>query len=106
MVTDIVSDIAIASQEQSSGLDQVNRVVAQMDRIVQTGAAQTEELMSTAQTLAEQSHQLESLVGRFKLAASADARRPAQVTHAIRRAVPARPAAAPESDAEPVGHER
>lgn len=61
--------IATASQEQSIGLDQINRVVAQMEQVVQTAATQTEELMSTAQVLAEQSHQLEELVGRFNLAA-------------------------------------
>jgi methyl-accepting chemotaxis protein len=123
-VTGIVTEIATASQEQSNGLDQINRVVAQMDRIVQTGAAQTEELMSTAQTLAEQSHQLESLVGRFKLAADpARASRSARVdgSRAAARYRPrhasalesddavdgdARSAAAFDEDAELAGHDR
>jgi methyl-accepting chemotaxis protein len=71
-VTDIIGEIAAASQEQSSGIDQVNRAVAQMDLVVQTNAAQTDGLASTAQTLATQAAQLQALVGRFKL----DARRP------------------------------
>jgi methyl-accepting chemotaxis protein len=67
-VTDIVGDIAAASQEQSSGIDQVNRAVTQMDRVVQTNAAQSEELSSTARSLTTQAEQLQTLVARFKLA--------------------------------------
>ena len=66
-VANIVSDIATASQEQSSGIDQLNRVVNQMDRVTQTNAAQTEELSSTAHTLAQHGEELERLVARFTL---------------------------------------
>jgi methyl-accepting chemotaxis protein len=66
-VTDIIGEIAAASQEQSTGIDQVNRAVGQMDQIVQSTASQTQELSSTAETLAAQAQQLESLVGQFKL---------------------------------------
>jgi methyl-accepting chemotaxis protein len=68
-VTDIIAEIAAASQEQSQGIDQVNRAVSQMDHVVQSNAAQTEELSSTAQMLASQSADLHGLVGRFKLGA-------------------------------------
>jgi methyl-accepting chemotaxis protein len=68
-VTDIIAEIAAASQEQAQGIDQVNRAVAQMDQVVQSGAAQTEELSSTAQALAGQAAELQALVGRFKLGA-------------------------------------
>jgi chaperonin GroEL (HSP60 family) len=67
-VTDIVGDIVAASEEQSSGIDQVNRAVTQMDRVVQTNAAQSEELSSTANSLTAQAEQLQALVARFKLA--------------------------------------
>jgi methyl-accepting chemotaxis protein len=66
-VTDIIGEIAAASQEQSTGIDQVNRAVTQMDQIVQSNAAQTEELSSTAQSLTSQARQLQSLVANFKL---------------------------------------
>jgi methyl-accepting chemotaxis protein len=66
-VTDIIGEIAAASQEQSSGIDQVNKAVSQMDQVVQSNAAQTEELSSTAQSLSDQAQQLQQLVGRFKL---------------------------------------
>jgi methyl-accepting chemotaxis protein len=67
-VTDIIGEIAAASQEQSSGIDQVNKAVAQMDRVVQSNAAQTEELSSTAQSLSAHAEELQELVGRFKVA--------------------------------------
>ncbi len=66
-VTDIIGEIAAASQEQTSGIDQVNRAVAQMDQVVQSNAAQTEETTSTAQSLAMQADQLQELVEKFKL---------------------------------------
>jgi methyl-accepting chemotaxis protein len=70
-VTDIIAEIAAASQEQSLGIDQVNRAVGQMDSVVQSNAAQTEKLSSTAHSLASQSSDLNGLVGRFKLGAGA-----------------------------------
>jgi methyl-accepting chemotaxis protein len=68
-VTDIIAEIAAASQEQTTGIDQVNKAVTQMDQVTQANAAQTEELSATAQSLATQSEELQAVVGRFKLAA-------------------------------------
>ncbi len=67
-VTDIIAEIAAASREQSIGIEQVNRAVTQMDQVVQANAAQTEEMSSTAQALAEQAGRLQELVGRFTVA--------------------------------------
>ena len=69
-VTDIVAEIAAASEEQSIGIDQVNKAVNHMDQVTQSNAAQTEELSATAQSLAAQSEELLALVGRFKIDAS------------------------------------
>jgi methyl-accepting chemotaxis protein len=80
-VTDIIAEIASASQEQSLGIDQVNRAVNQMDHVVQSNAAQTEELSSTARLLAGQSGDMHRLVGRFKLGTAG--------AHASTRGVPA-----------------
>src|SRR5262245_2706034 len=66
-VSGIVAEIAAASQEQSTGIEQLNRAVAQMDQLTQSNSAQTEELSSTAQLLATQAIELQSLVARFKL---------------------------------------
>jgi len=66
-VTDIVAEIAAASREQSSGIDQVSRAVAQMDQVTQANASQTEELSGTAEGLSSQAQELQMLVARFKL---------------------------------------
>ncbi|MDY3561429.1 methyl-accepting chemotaxis protein [Gemmata sp. JC673] len=67
-VTDIVTEIAAASKEQSIGIDQVNKAVTQMDSATQRNAGQTEEMNATAQALTDQAAQLRDLIARFKLA--------------------------------------
>jgi methyl-accepting chemotaxis protein len=64
-VADLIADIAAAVQEQSAGIDQVNRAVIQMDQVTQSNAAQAEELTSTAQSLALQADALQDIVGRL-----------------------------------------
>jgi len=66
-VTDIVSEIAAASREQSTGIEQVNKAMSQMDEVTQANAAQTEELSSTAQSMAGHADQLQVMVSRFQL---------------------------------------
>jgi len=66
-VTDIVSEIAAASEEQSTGVEQVNTAMTQMDQVTQSNAAQTEELSSTAQSLSDQATRLMELVATFTL---------------------------------------
>jgi PAS domain S-box-containing protein len=66
-VTDIVAEIAAASKEQLTGIEQVNKAVSQMDRITQSNAAQTEEMSGTADSLLSHARQLGDLVLRFKL---------------------------------------
>jgi methyl-accepting chemotaxis protein len=67
-VTDIVAEIAAASREQATGIEQVNKAVTQMDSVTQGNASQTEELSGTAEGLTGQAQQLQALVARFKLA--------------------------------------
>jgi methyl-accepting chemotaxis protein len=66
-VTDIVAEIAAASQEQSVGVEQVNKAMTQMDQVTQNNASQTEELSATAQSLASSSEELQAMVSRFRL---------------------------------------
>jgi methyl-accepting chemotaxis protein len=66
-VTDLVAEMASASREQSSGIDQVNRAVAQMDQVTQANSAQTEELSGTAEAMSNQAEQLRKLVGQFRI---------------------------------------
>ncbi|MBI5435158.1 MAG: MCP four helix bundle domain-containing protein [Planctomycetes bacterium] len=83
-VNQIIAEIASASQEQSIGVEQVNRAVTQMDQTVQATASQTGELAASASTLADQAKRLQALVDRFRLNDSGPSSPP-----------PRRPAAAP-----------
>jgi methyl-accepting chemotaxis protein len=77
-VTDIVGEIAAASGEQSTGIDQVNTAMTQMDQVTQSNSAQTEELSATAESLSEQAAHLLELVGTFTLGNSGKGRREQQ----------------------------
>ncbi|HEY6257403.1 MAG TPA: methyl-accepting chemotaxis protein [Xanthobacteraceae bacterium] len=72
-VADIVTDIANASAEQSTGLEQVNQALAQMDEVTQQNTALVAENTATARTLAEQSQAMSDRIAFFRLDA-ADAR--------------------------------
>jgi methyl-accepting chemotaxis protein len=65
--TDIMSEIAAASQEQSSGIDQVNQAVGLMDEATQQNAALVEESAAAAQSLKEQAAKLAQAVSVFNL---------------------------------------
>jgi methyl-accepting chemotaxis protein len=77
-VTAILSDIAAASREQSSGIDQVNKAITQMDEVTQQNAALVEEAAAAAGSLEEQARALLETVRTFKVDASAAASRPAK----------------------------
>jgi methyl-accepting chemotaxis protein len=81
-VTDIIAEIAAASREQNTGLDQVNKAVSQLDQVTQTNAAQTEELSATAEALSEQAAELQALVAKFRtgVVSSTQAKPPAAAT--------------------------
>ena len=78
-VTDIVAEIAAASQEQSSGIDQVNNAVMQMDEMTQQNAALVEEAAAAARSMQEQADELTQQVGFFQLNDAAAAAAPASV---------------------------
>jgi methyl-accepting chemotaxis protein-1 (serine sensor receptor) len=66
-VTDIMGEISAASEEQSSGIDQVNRAVSQMDEVTQQNAALVEEAAAAAGSLQEQAQRLAEAVSVFKI---------------------------------------
>jgi methyl-accepting chemotaxis protein len=101
-VGDIIAEIAAASHEQSQGIMQVNTAVAQMEQVTQANAAQTEELSSTAESLAGQAQQLQDLVGRFKMKEDAAARTIATPAASARTVLAARN----RPDPHPVGTPR
>jgi len=63
----IVAGISSASAEQTIGIEQVNKAVAQMDEVTQQNAALVEQAAAAAESLEEQSHQLQQQVSTFKL---------------------------------------
>jgi methyl-accepting chemotaxis protein len=67
-VSDIVAEIAAASREQSSGIEQVNRAVMQMDELTQQNAALVEQATAASQAMAQQSGELNEMMGRYELA--------------------------------------
>ena len=102
-VTDIMAEISAASAEQSTGIEQVNQTITQMDETTQQNAALVEEATAAARSMEDQAQQLAEAVGRFIIAEavaapeakieSRGARAPAARTIATKDAP--RPAAAP-----------
>jgi methyl-accepting chemotaxis protein I, serine sensor receptor len=66
-VTDIMGEIAAASEEQSSGIEQVARAVTQMDEVTQQNAALVEEAAAAAQSLEDQAAKLRQAVSVFQV---------------------------------------
>ena len=88
-VTDIVAEIAAASQEQSAGIDQVTRAVSQMDEVTQQNAALVEEAAAASRAMSEQALALSEEVSFFQIE-GADAQQPAAGTTRARAVAPAR----------------
>ncbi|OBV39968.1 methyl-accepting chemotaxis protein [Janthinobacterium psychrotolerans] len=66
-VTDIMSEIASASAEQSAGIEQVNLSIIEMDGMTQQNAALVEQAAAAAQSLQDQAAELSHVVSIFKL---------------------------------------
>ncbi len=62
-VTELVADIASASNEQAQGVDQVNTAVSQMDKVTQQNAASAEETAAASEELNAQADKLKEMVG-------------------------------------------
>ncbi|MEW6341010.1 MAG: methyl-accepting chemotaxis protein [Pseudomonadota bacterium] len=109
-VTDIVVEIASASQEQSTGIEQVNQAVTQMDQVTQQNAALVEEASAAAQSMAQQAQSLRAAVAFFKVdggqvavsRASTPRNEPQLVSRKVRASPPAKltkPATTPRPSA-------
>lgn len=66
-VTGIMAEIMAASEEQSSGIEQVNQAIGQMDQVTQQNAALVEEAAAAAESLQDQAGNLAQAVSVFKL---------------------------------------
>jgi methyl-accepting chemotaxis protein len=85
-VTDIVNDISAAGVEQSTGIEEINRAITQMDEVTQQNAALVEEAAAASQSLQEQAAILAGVVSTFRLAqGQAGAAPQARQTPAVKR---------------------
>jgi methyl-accepting chemotaxis protein len=64
-VSDIVAEIAAASREQSSGIEQVNKAVMQMDAMTQQNAALVEQATAASQSMAGQARELTVMMDKY-----------------------------------------
>ncbi len=71
-VSDIIDRISAAASEQSSGIGQVNRAVAELDHMTQQNAALVQQSAAAAQSMKDQAERLSAVVGIFRID-SADA---------------------------------
>jgi methyl-accepting chemotaxis protein len=98
-VSDIVAEIASASGEQSAGIEQVNRAIADMDSSTQHNAALVEQSAAAATALSEQADRLAEVVSLFHLDAQAVAA--SHAAKAVPQAAPARVLVAAPARARP-----
>ena len=82
-VTDIMGEISAASEEQSDGIEQVNRAVTQMDSVTQQNAALVEQAAAAAASLEDQTRQLKDVVSQWQIEGAAPARGAAKPSAAV-----------------------
>ncbi len=75
-VGSIIEEIALASKEQSQGIEQINQAVAEVDQVTQQSAASSEESSSAAEELASQAEELNGVINRFTLNRNGHVSRP------------------------------
>jgi methyl-accepting chemotaxis protein len=100
-VTDIMGEIASASSEQSTGIEQVNVAVTQMDEVTQQNAALVEQATAAAQSMADQADSLKAAVSIFKVESRSQ---PAGAPVAAAARTPARGAKRPVRETGKVGN--
>jgi methyl-accepting chemotaxis protein len=89
-VSDLIAEIAAASREQSSGIEQVNTAVSQMEHVVQQNASLVEEATAATESMKGQADSLLHSVSRFRLVAAGSVAQPIElpprgVEHAMER---------------------
>ncbi|MDN0077002.1 methyl-accepting chemotaxis protein [Crenobacter sp. SG2303] len=75
--SDLVQEIASASQEQSIGVAQINQAVSQLNQTTQQSASSSEELAATAEEMGTQAEQLQGLMAFFRTTDTGQQHRPA-----------------------------
>jgi methyl-accepting chemotaxis protein len=96
-----VTDIMAASEEQSSGIEQVNQAIGQMDQVTQQNASLVEEAAAASESMQEQAKHLAQVVSVFRLADGHGDKAEIQA-----KVLTTRPAAHPSKKALPVASRR
>ncbi|EFO1473320.1 methyl-accepting chemotaxis protein [Escherichia coli] len=97
-VTDIMGEIASASDEQSRGIDQVGLAVVEMDRVTQQNAALVEESAAAAAALEEQASRLTEAVAVFRIQQEQKRQREVLVVNSVAPVAPRKIAVADSGD--------
>jgi hypothetical protein len=66
-VTDVVAEIATATQEQASGIEQVNEALTSMDEVTRRNAAMVEDGTVAGQSLLEEARNLDEMMAKYKI---------------------------------------
>jgi methyl-accepting chemotaxis protein len=104
--SDLVQEITAASEEQSSGVAQINSAVAQLSQTTQQNAAGSEQLAATAEEMSGQAEELQNIIAFFK---TRDAEAVGPMRAALRKAAArgpragGRPVPRAAAEAEPKG---
>ncbi|MCW0424737.1 methyl-accepting chemotaxis protein [Xanthomonas sacchari] len=88
--SDLVQEITAASEEQTSGVGQINAAVGQLNQTTQQAAANSEELAATAEEMSGQAEQLQQLMSFFRTNQVVAPRRPAAPQALARKSAPVR----------------
>ena len=84
----LIAEIRAASDEQAQGIDQINRAVTEMDKVVQQNAANAEESASASEEMNAQAEQMKAVVTELvAIIGGSDQRDQAQVAPRVRKAV-------------------
>lgn len=101
MVVKFMGDISASVLEQTSGVEQVNQALAQMDEITQQNAALVEEAAASVASLEDQAHALDRSVSVFKLAEARVSEPKPAMSKALSQPRPGKPSAHPRSSRRP-----
>jgi methyl-accepting chemotaxis protein len=95
--SDLVQEITAASEEQSSGVGQINTAMSQLNQITQQNASASEELAATSEEMSGQAEQLQQLMAFFRVEANAIAAEASALTKkaSAARSAPVQPKAQP-----------
>ena len=66
-VNQLISEIAVASSEQSAGVGEINKAILQLETVTQQNAALVEQAAASSLTFQEQADRMRDLVARFKI---------------------------------------